>query len=95
MLVVKMADNASSLSFRASKDGYKDRETSLEAAGLDARYDVELNIVMEPDTEAAFAVVSGTVRGAEGTPLAGQRVYLSSTRTRRSRRASFRSTCRL
>ena len=60
--------------------------TGDEAAEIDAEHDVELNIILEPDTTAS-AVVSGTVRSSEGGPVVGQRIHLSSGKGHQNYRA--------
>jgi len=84
---VKVMETVQNLVIRASKNGYIDNKISLEAAALDAGNDVALDIVMQPDPTALVAV-SGTVRSAEGGPVADQRIRLSSGKARQSYRAT-------
>jgi protocatechuate 3,4-dioxygenase beta subunit len=85
---VKLLDSASSLGVRARREGYEDQDVRLDTMDLDEGNVVELNIVMEPESDTLLGQVTGTVKGPRGDPVSGQRIGFSSAKVRENYRAT-------
>jgi len=85
---VKLLDNAQSLAVRASREGYEDKEVRLDTGQPGDANVLELNIVMEPETDTVLTVITGTVKGPGGGPVSGQRIELYSAKVRQNYRAT-------
>ncbi|MDH3748047.1 MAG: carboxypeptidase-like regulatory domain-containing protein [Gammaproteobacteria bacterium] len=85
---VMLADTVTAVVVRASRDGYQDREVQLATdPSADANV-LELNIVMQADPNTELADISGTVKGPDREPVAGQRIQLSSAKVRQNHRST-------
>ena len=85
---VKLLDTAAGLTVSARREGYEVQDARLNTSELGEDNVLELNIVMEPESDGVLALVSGTVKGPRGDPVSGQRIGFSSAKVRQNYRAT-------